>query len=57
LSDTEPNDAVNAGMAIEIDGRRIVLYSKSPASDISLVGVRLHIGIKEQRIGSVGKER
>ena len=57
MSDNELKDAVNARMVIQIEVHRLSLYSKSSGSDISLVGVRLHIGIKEQRIGSVGKER
>ena len=55
MSDTEPNDTVNAGMAIQIEGRRLVPSSKSTHSDFWLVGVRLQIGFNWRRKGSVRK--
>jgi hypothetical protein len=38
MSVIEPSDAVNAGMAIQIDGSRLALSLKSPPSISSLVG-------------------
>jgi hypothetical protein len=37
VSVTELRDAVNAGMAIKVEGRRIALSSKYPPSDFWLV--------------------
>ena len=53
MSDNELKDVVNARMAIKIEGRRIGLYGKSPASDLSLVSVRLNIGYQLITLSSV----
>jgi hypothetical protein len=43
-------------MVIQIEGHRIAVYRKSPGSDLSLVGVRLHIGFKQKVWGECRRE-
>jgi hypothetical protein len=55
VSDTELSDAGKARMAVQIEGLQLAVSSKSPPSDLWLVCVRLHIGFKWRRVGSVRK--